>query len=123
MKVADLTGALLDYWVARAEGKLLCSEWDSSAVDGILIGTGEGDLEPFAPSTDWAHGGPIIEREHLVVWPYRLLDYEDRANGVQQDYAAKRIGMFDPQAIGSTYLIAAMRAYVAGRFGAEVPDV
>ena len=66
MKVSELSGALLDYWVARAEGKVLSSEWDTSRTDGVLIGTGEGDLERFAPSTDWAHGGPIIEREQII---------------------------------------------------------
>lgn len=125
MKVADLEGVLLDYWVARAQGWRLsrhttldCDKWVDAAgrLCGIL------PAQSYQPSKEWAHGGPIIEREHLVVWPYRLLDQEDRAAGVPQDFAAKRIGMPEAEAVGPSYLVAAMRAYVASRFGAEVPD-
>ena len=119
MKVAELEGRLLDYWVARAEGY---SESDDSLmmhVDGTCrIAWHEGD-DPdslYNPSAAWMWGGPIIEREQIylirsgdatvwlaaanVIW---LADHDD----------------FEP---GETALIAAMRAYVASKFGNEVPD-
>lgn len=123
-RVADLTGAELDLWVARAIGGTnaavesfgdvpVCQMNDTRIVP---------DGRPFAPHEDWAQGGPIIERERLVVWPYRILDQDDRAAGVQQDYAAKRIGMIEPEGMGPSYLIAAMRAFVASKFGETVTD-
>ncbi|WP_241300508.1 phage protein NinX family protein [Burkholderia stabilis] len=118
MKVSELEGALLDYWVARADERPLSSEWDCAGADGILIGTGAGDLERFAPSTDWAHGGPIIDRV-----PFGIFERVDGgwAAGIYQPQQGMRDLCVAYQA-GDTLLIAAMRAYVASKFGDEVPD-
>lgn len=110
VKVAELEGALLDYWVARAEGSPLSAEWDSSVISGVLIGTGAGDLQTFAPSTDWQHGGPIIERERIQLWGCG-------------EWMAKVNKMAGNSGVGPTPLIAAMRAYVASKFGEEVEMV
>jgi hypothetical protein len=67
-KVSTLEGSLLDAAVAKAEGLPLSNEWKQG--DSCRVGTGEGDLRTFAPSTDWAHGGPIIERERISISPY-----------------------------------------------------
>jgi nuclear transport factor 2 (NTF2) superfamily protein len=56
--------------------------------------------EPFRPSTNWAHTGPIIERERIS------LDWDDDAG---QWYA--QVG--HSTECGPTPLVAAMRAYVA----------
>jgi len=63
-------------------------------------------------STDWAKGGPIIEREKICLkthtaWPYWLAFIE--GNNLAQ---------------GPTPLVAAMRCYVASKLGneVEVPD-
>jgi hypothetical protein len=53
MKTSELTGAALDWAVAKCEGVLM--RWERSTHD-------EAPLE-YSPSTDWAQGGPIIERE------------------------------------------------------------
>lgn len=123
-RVADLTGAELALWVARVEGL------EDPTIEGTVCQYvhheepgDDGWWTDYKPHEDWAIAGPIIEREHLVVWPYRILDQDDRADGVQQDYAAKRIGMLDPEGSGPSYLIAAMRAFVASKFGETVSEV
>lgn len=92
MKTSELTGAALDWAVARCEG-----------------GVGENQLLGawYAPSTNWAQGGPIIERERIELVP----------NGEGWD------ALQDDQHIpneGTTPLIAAMRCYVASKLGDEV---
>ena len=103
MNTADLSGAELDYWTARADdqrpvilnraGKLTC------LVDGL----------PYAPSSDWRQGGPYIEREKIMIargrnhWIAGVSDFVDRD--------AARICK------GPTALIAAMRALVQATFG------
>lgn len=57
----------------------------------------------YSPSTDWAQGGPIIEREKIE------LRYSN--TGV---YASYYVG---GTWFGSTPLIAAMRCYVASKLG------
>ncbi|WP_175867876.1 phage protein NinX family protein [Burkholderia diffusa] len=118
MKVADLDGKLLDYWAARADGRPLPSEWDSANGDGVLVGTGAGDLERFSPSTDWAQGGPIID--HVPFGIFERVD-EGWAAGIYRPQAGMRDLCIAYQT-GDTLLIAAMRAYVASKFGEEVPD-
>jgi hypothetical protein len=65
----------------------------------------------FAPSTDWAQGGPIIERERI----------ELRGDGDEGWIAYDNL---NPTQKGPTPLIAAMRCYVASKLGeeVEVPD-
>jgi hypothetical protein len=108
MKVSELTGALLDYWVARAEGWVFDQDDD-------MWRTADGRAQQlkghWTPSTYWAQGGPIIERERMS------LDGETR-------HAAIRVGNGAQwqSAYGETLLVAAMRAYVASRFGDDVAD-
>ncbi|MDQ0082967.1 hypothetical protein J2W35_003326 [Variovorax boronicumulans] len=103
MKVSDLAGSQLDFWVAKAEGV-------EASVDTHL---------KFMPSTDWAQGGPIIDREGIQVAPMpakggawcavsigRLPNRAGSSNGAWVE--------------GPTPLIAAMRAYVRAKFGPEV---
>lgn len=126
MKTAELTGAHLDYWVAKAEGFQVLSTkpggrsgllvWDGGALLSVANEAG------YRPSTDWAQGGPIIERESISVGK-RV----DMPAGPRQ-WDAFIDSTFSPQGRsphawwGSTPLIAAMRAYVASKFGDEVSD-
>ena len=69
--------------------------------------------EPFPSySTDWAQGGPIIEREKIAavyrIGRYWLAYTHENYQGRQAD------------ACGPTPLIAAMRCYVASKLGDEV---
>lgn len=105
MKTAELAGPLLNYWTARAIN--LTAE---SAVD---FGLGCPDwLQRFKPSTNWAHGGPIIDRDDIHLGGYATCRY------------AEIRGDSGPwiQVFGETSLIAAMRTKVASVYGDEVPD-
>ncbi|MBR7540078.1 DUF2591 family protein, partial [Mycobacterium tuberculosis] len=64
MKVAELEGALLDYWVARAQ------EIDGPFARGnyCFIRSGGADVI-YSPSGDWARGGPIIEHARIQIVP------------------------------------------------------
>lgn len=115
MKVAELEGALLDAWVAQAEGgyDVVPAPTDPQ---GCWVSSG-GDPFPFRPSTDWLQGGPIIERQEITVVGSESWLGKWRA-------AANVIWLPDHYEwhYGPTPLIAAMRAYVASKFGYEVPD-
>ena len=68
--------------------------------------------------TDWAHGGPIIERERISTNPAEGADDEG-----QPGWKGWVSFPNEPSAVGPMYgitiLIAAMRAYVASKFGDE----
>lgn len=102
-QVSELTGAKLDYWVAKADEKTLMPDGDGGwfTKDGF----------EYSPSTEWDDGGPIIEREKIKVEPQRLSDR----------WQAEKWGPY-ALALGKTPLIAAMRCYVASKFGDEVDD-
>ena len=95
MKTEELTGAALDWAVAKCEGK-------SHIVNAP-------DKYFYSPSTDWKIGGPIIEREGIAVWQFD--DVTWRAMG--------KDAVPDPME-GATPLVAAMRCYVASKLGDEV---
>lgn len=108
MKTSELTGALLDYWVAQAEGMLR-----------MVTGSVEERLGGFSPSTKWAHGGPIIERDCICmvhygnVWGAHI--WPGSESWIDTD-------VYEADGTAATPLVAAMRAYVASKFGDEVPD-
>lgn len=127
MKTSELIRVELDYWVARAEGYELDPHRGGHRIRNkdreVLAWVGEG-RPPFwglySPSTNWVQGGLIIDRERMTVgplmeggdwygtWVCTVHGFEDQ-NGWNQEF-------------GETPLIAAMRAYVASKFGEEVPD-
>ena len=98
MKTSELTGAALDWAVSKCEG----ITWEQGDIDAGEYGLG------FAPSTDWAAGGPIIEREMISVWPWDDVTWKAET--------AREAIVFE----GTTPLIAAMRCYVAAKLGADV---
>lgn len=63
------------------------------------------------PSTEWAHGGPLIEREHIAL---EFLDDEWCAWAPSPQRGDGGDGR------GPEPLVAAMRAYVASKFGDEI---
>lgn len=98
IKTSELTGAALDWAVARAEGKR----------PSMFIFQRTGALAgEHHYSTDWAQGGPIIERERIAI------DYDHDVWNAAKDGLSWYIG-------GPTPLIAAMRCYVASKLGDEV---
>jgi hypothetical protein len=107
MKVSELEGGKLDYWVARAEGM---------DHETATFRTAQDKHRPFTPSSSWADGGPIIESED-----YCLPRINTNVGALHHGgYASSTPGGFC--FYGNTPLIASMRAYVATRFGEEVPD-
>jgi hypothetical protein len=139
-KVSQLEeGSLLDAAVAKAEGwRLTRSEygskpelWDTGGGFYRVSGpAGELGDERWRPSTWWGHGGPIIERELLVVSPQAV---EHRVQFGWQTITAwvalagvpygieHRAGIQGARKfLGPTPLVAAMRAYVASKLGDEV---
>ena len=111
IKTDELQGAALDWAVAKCEG---LDYWQPE------IGPSQPDY-----STDWAQGGPIIEREKLGMW--WATHYVD-GDGVEYgNHWYAETGCTDDNAdgpyrvaTGPTPLITAMRCYVATKLSDEV---
>ncbi len=136
IKVLEATGPALDWLVAKAEALPLVLDpmgfrkdapespqagwWVWLAQPGsMLIGPGGDTMSSrrYSPSTNWAQGGPIIERELIgtgprpesSIWPEPWLAASPKD---------------DAMFWGATPLIAAMRCYVTSKLGdsVEVPE-
>lgn len=97
MKTDELTGAALDWAVSH------CVEWSRKF-----------PIMPFKVlpySTDWAQGGPIIDREKINI------EFDPF---VPQWFASYETGEVIRGCSGLTPLIAAMRCYVVNKLGNEV---
>ena len=144
MKVSELEGVRLDYWVARANilnggawkdielrpyGADRWTLYDTTyeMVHGWLTGQLPDTLKirrelklehggfHFWPSVDWQHGGPIIASERIG-FHFSVGGYWVATAGEGGDPDEYSTGR------GDTPLVAAMRAYVASNYGEEVPD-
>jgi hypothetical protein len=96
MKTSELTGPALDWAVAKALGKLPAT-YDDWAQTWPHF------------STNWAQGGPIIERENIT-WDGQAATLCRHVNGKYPKWSE----------YGPTPLVAAMRCYVASKLGDEV---
>lgn len=119
VKTSELIGPALDWAVAQATGTKPVYTWRAFGVKHYgawetapAIGPAV-MLRPY--STDWAQGGPIIEREGIQINfmrfdspPYWTAHAEDLINKM-------RVGAWAP-----TPLIAAMRCFVSSKLGDEV---
>lgn len=115
-KVSELEGALLDAAVAKAECLAYRFGRDGSLrVDGV---SAERSGSDFAPSQCWEDAGPIIEREGISLRRLSMPGGYVWLSGTEPDSASKIPPYFNYE--GHTPLIAAMRAYVASKFGEEV---
>ena len=105
MKTSELTGAALDWAVDK------CNFMRHSLESDYCLEVG------YAPlySTDWAQGGPIIEREKIEITPWGTKG-EWRA----RDFYEPSPGVPCAEQYGPTPLIAAMRCYVASKLGDEI---
>jgi hypothetical protein len=110
MKTSELTGAALDWAVAKCEGLLAFGWEDDMGLLKITLSTGE--TEYFIPTMKWDQGGPIIEREGISVDRTGLAWTADISDSVG--------GYIEHTESGPTPLIAAMRCYVASKLGAEI---
>lgn len=125
MKVSELSGALLDYWVGCAnngkgfigriaeytDGKRHCV-----VPDGVRGESGWTGSRIYAPSSDWAIGGHFIERQGIYILNYFAHPKPD----TELVWTAEIRG--SESYAGPTPLVAAMRAFVGSKFGEEVPD-
>ena len=137
-KTTELIGRQLDEAVFRADG---LAETRSTIIKITNFGSGRGgDLVSTnvpAYSSDWAHGGPVIEREHIGILPATKEVKADRNYRRRTGYHFMPeqdgwVAGYDPithiefdwgggsPEIGPTPLVAAMRAFVAAKLGAEV---
>jgi hypothetical protein len=126
MKTADLTGAQLDYCIALIEGlplKLDPMGFKGESPGGYWVwpdgfppkAPGYQQIgKAYSPSTRWAQGGPIIERETIELRP---------SNGAPHcsSWSARHPkNGWSTKGSGPTPLIAAMRCFVASKLGPEV---
>ena len=115
IKVQDLIGPALDWAVAKCNGREIHYYVDDPFKREpwlVFDGIADMPLHAYTPSTDWAQGGPIIERECIAVSCIHTTGYTPNtwdAKHPQRVYAN-----------GPTPLIAAMRCYVASKLGDEV---
>jgi hypothetical protein len=119
IKTNELTGAALDWAVAKCEGH---SEFR-------LSGKEFGPYHTFADlkltySTNWYQGGPIIEREMIQLTPHCMVNplYGWAAAYRSFDEDDDVYALFRKR--GKTPLIAAMRCYVASKLGdtIDIPE-
>jgi len=107
MKTSELTGAALDWAVAKCEWVPLVLAF-TGARNFVIRGQ---DMKPtivmYEPSLYWAQGGSIIEREGIAILK------------CPRGWAA-RIGFGGEYIEGPTPLIAAMRCYVSSKLGDDV---
>jgi hypothetical protein len=128
MKTSELTGHALNWAVAQAEGDKVYrprlgrpSDWDKEAYlkdgsdDRWVVRVQNPRVAHFVdwtynPSGSWWEGGPIIERE----W----IDLHCVNDSLWEAECPAPCGLSMQN--GPTPLIAAMRCYVASKFGDEV---
>lgn len=113
MKTSELIGAALDWAVAQCEGE------EVSVIRGQL--ETRWTENGWKPSTDWAQGGQIIEREWITLecWPN---ESDENMRWAGTIYDSRPLC----EALGPTPLIAAMRCYVASVLGDKInipPDL
>ncbi len=131
MKTSELTGAALDWAVAK------CERLKGNVIEAVRVGE-------LSPSTQWHWGGPIIEREGVSViqleresipdakgfWQGKYRDQwgavigdrhsPEEQHGSQGDYWGRSYHVDENAVSGPTPLIAAMRCYVASKLGDDV---
>lgn len=107
IKTSELIGPALDWAVAKCEGENSVASC-YYAEDNTPLYLDEAPEPTWHPSTNWAQGGPIIEREKIGVWWDGIwhAKYDGCLHEEVQDAD-------DP-------LLAAMRCYVASKLGDEI---
>lgn len=112
MSPDELVGIILDWAVAMCEGNPVRKQPSGF----LFLMDRDRQIAEWRPSSAWAQGGPIIERERLSL----------RASGAG-DWVAMSHDVEHPDRVvcyGDTPLIAAMRCYVTMKMGydIEVPE-
>lgn len=116
VKVNDATLIQLNWMVAKCDIKRAVLH-DDGITRCIMLETAKGLYAGrFNPSTDWAQGGPIIEREGIKI---------HKGNDLYFPKGNEKSDYYEPLWVagkqhGQTPLIAAMRCYVASKLGDTV---
>lgn len=121
MKVADLTGVALDYWVARSLHDFVREIHFTDSGNTVAVrGTDRGRPWDgrFTPSTSWDAASVVLERT-------QRLEVQEPAH---QRGSAHCVVQFEGsdrtvEGRGESFRIALLRAFVASRFGDTVGDV
>jgi len=109
-RVAELEGVELSLWAGRADGADFRP--DCNQGEYIITGGHSGITpEVYSPHEDWAQAGPLLEEYAIGFHP--ISDAEWQA----EEHITCCTGR------GPTPLIAAMRAFVASKFGDTVDEV
>lgn len=114
IKTSELTDAALDWAVWTAVGG--AAAYPKTANGAAFLKLWKGNSAKYVhPSTDWAQGGPIIERERISIRAWTNVP-------VFHAYMPEEGAAWSSD--GTSPLIAAMRCYVASKLGdeVEVPD-
>jgi len=120
MKTANLTGAHLDYWTARAEG-VPVADLELRANGTLCVRNIRGApgkivaVQVLDYSTNWALTGPL--RDKYRIW-LEESNYRDRGDVYAYLQGGEFTGEYGPDA-----LIAICRAVVRAAFGDEVEDL
>lgn len=112
IETSEATPLQLNWLVAQCEGKAV--EYLDDGITRCLL---QKPCGFYVPTTDWAQGGSIIERESIEI--AKLYDGWIACINVPEDGDWESNGQW-----GATPLIAAMRCYVAAKLGheVEIPD-
>lgn len=106
IKTSELTGAALDWAVAKCENPTNAAGWLSMA-------------RALQYSGNWAAGGPIIEDNVIELTHWGMDQWKAKDTNYQFLDTPKEHAVF-AKAYGETALIAAMRCRVASKLGDEV---
>lgn len=99
MLARQLSGGLLNFWVAKAMASAKPSQVALQATPDAR----------FQPATDWSHAGPILADEWYGIEDV-LLEWMGHDWSQSESFRADPLGWF-------------MRAYVCTQFGQEVEDL
>lgn len=107
MKTDQLTGPLLDRWVALTLG------WEEKIIGNLPMwvrpGGKQHTVEYWNPSQSWTQGGPIIQEEYGHIERQLTEWFGHRWAG-------------HDAIVAEDFLLWMMRAFVASAHGDEVPD-
>jgi len=119
MRTSELTGAALDWAVAKCEGHKVFIK--HAPLQVMYTPERKRSWYIYRPSTNWAQGGPIIDREAIALSPMPDgLCRAYAADGTRWAPNGDEVFNWKHKQQGYHPLIAAMRCYVASKLGDEV---
>ncbi|SDO70975.1 Protein of unknown function [Halomonas shengliensis] len=119
MRVRELEGAALDWAVAQVTGIELdiIGMPNGAQHIGLKGRTSDGWPDVYSPSTDWSQGGPLIEQHLIELHTHTGQQYGEH----ERWYAVCPVSATGARcSLGPTPLVAAMRALVFAKLGAEI---